>query len=220
MANAPGLAPMAPTSPPSSRTSESSTNATLIERVQTPPIQTQPKFVFGAGSSSSPFDFDSPLGSTSVYRHSKYYMDPDMVVFQVGGHVRRYWQVALTWPLFRSTVACTAYTSTSSSQRLGFSGICLPFRYLIMKWRRAPRKGQQTTPQSPSRTLLARSLKLSSISSTIGSYRHTVATLDSHRDTSERARRRRRNPSTNGFPFSPSRLVFSSIGSVDERSAR
>ena len=220
MANAPGLAPMAPTSPPSSRTSESSTNATLMERVQTPPTQTQPKFVFGVGSSSSPFDFDSPLGSTSVYRHSKYYMDPDMVVFQVGSHVRGYWQAALTWPLCRSTVACTAYTSTSSFQRLGFSGTCLPSRSPIMKWRRTPRKGRQMTPQSPSPTLLARSLKLSSISSTIGSYRHTVATLGSHCDTSERARRRRQGPSINGFPFSPFRPVFSSIGSVDERSAR
>ena len=88
MADASGLAPMAPMSPPSSRMSEPSANTTLLEKVQTPPIQTSPKFIFGAGSSPSSFDFDSPLGGTSVYRHPKYYMDTDMVVFQVNGHVR------------------------------------------------------------------------------------------------------------------------------------
>ncbi|KAF9642120.1 hypothetical protein BDM02DRAFT_3106039 [Thelephora ganbajun] len=46
-------------------------------------------FVFGTGPSSSSFDFDSPLGSTSVYRHPKYYMDTDMVVFQVNSCLYR-----------------------------------------------------------------------------------------------------------------------------------
>ena len=59
-----------------------------MERVQAPSTHTLPKFVFGAGSSSSSFDFDSPLGSASVYRHPKYYMDVDMVVFKVKSHVR------------------------------------------------------------------------------------------------------------------------------------
>lgn len=61
---------------------------TLMERVQTSPALTPPKFVFGAGSSPSSFDFDSPLDSTSVYHHPKYYMDTDMAVFQVGVCVR------------------------------------------------------------------------------------------------------------------------------------
>ena len=88
MADASGFAPMAPTSPPSSRPSESSTGTTLMEIVQTPPAHTPPKFVFGAGSSPSSFNFDSPLGSTSVYRHPKYYMDTNMAVFQVNGYIR------------------------------------------------------------------------------------------------------------------------------------
>jgi hypothetical protein len=94
MADASGLAPMAPTSTPSSRTSEPSSTTTLMEKVQTPP-----KFVFGTGSSSSPFDFGSPLGGTSVYRHPKYYMDTDMVVFQVNDDIEGTSQ----WgsPLFR-----------------------------------------------------------------------------------------------------------------------
>jgi len=88
MADASGLAPMAQTSPSSSRTPESSPN-TLMEKVQTPSTQTpSQKFVFGAGSSSTSFEFDSPLGGASVYRHPRYYMSTDMVVFQVNGHVR------------------------------------------------------------------------------------------------------------------------------------
>ena len=93
MADASGLAPMAPTSPPSSRMSEPSLNATLMERMQTTPMHT-PKFVFGEGSSPSSFDFDSPLGGTSVYHHPKYYMDTDMIVFQVIGH-KGCWRVVL-----------------------------------------------------------------------------------------------------------------------------
>jgi hypothetical protein len=81
MADASGLAPMAPTSPPSSRTSEHSPAMTIM--VQTSPAQVPPKFVFGTGSGSSSFEFDPPPKSVSVYRHSKYYMDADMVVFQV-----------------------------------------------------------------------------------------------------------------------------------------
>jgi len=89
MVDASGLAPVAPMSPPSSRTSELSPTATLMEKVQTPPTQASPvTFVFGTGSNSSSFDFDSPRGGTSVYRHKKYYMDTDMVVFQVTGNVR------------------------------------------------------------------------------------------------------------------------------------
>jgi len=87
MADASGLAPMAPTSPPGSRTSEPSTNATLMEKVKTPPTQAPPKFIFGAGSNPSSFEFDSPLDGTNVYRHPKYYMDADMVVFRVSGYV-------------------------------------------------------------------------------------------------------------------------------------
>jgi len=87
MADASGIAPMAPTSPPSSGTSEPTANTTLMEIVQTP-TQTPPSFIFGTGSSSSSFEFDSPLSSTSVYRHPKYYMDTDMVIFQVNGHVK------------------------------------------------------------------------------------------------------------------------------------
>ena len=59
-----------------------------MEIVQSPATQTPPKFVFGTGTSPSSFDFDSPLGGTSLYRHQKYYMDTDMAVFQVNGHVR------------------------------------------------------------------------------------------------------------------------------------
>lgn len=89
MVDASGLAPVAPMSPLSSRTSELSPTATLMEKVQTPPTQASPvTFIFGTGSSSSSFDFDSPRGGTSVYRHKKYYMDTDMVVFQVTGNVR------------------------------------------------------------------------------------------------------------------------------------
>ena len=58
-----------------------------MEKVQVPPTQALPKFVFGAGSSSSPFDFDSPLGGTSTYHHPKYYMGTDMVIFQVNGYI-------------------------------------------------------------------------------------------------------------------------------------
>lgn len=83
MADASGLAPMATTSPPSSRTSDPSPTTSIMEKVQTPPTQAPPKFVFGAGSSSSSFDFDPPLDSASAYHHPKYYMDTDMVVFQV-----------------------------------------------------------------------------------------------------------------------------------------
>lgn len=123
-------------------------------------------------------------------------------------------------PLFRSTAACIAYTSTSSCQRLGFSRICLPSRSLVTKRRRAPRKEQQTTPQSSSPTLPARSLKLSSIFSIIGSCHYTMSALGSHRDTPERVRRRKQGPLTNGFPFSLFRPAFNSIGSVDARSAK
>lgn len=77
MADASGLAPMAPTSPPSSRTPEPS--PAMAGMVQTMP----PKFVFGTGSGSSSFEFDPPPRNESVYRHPKYYMDTDMVVFQV-----------------------------------------------------------------------------------------------------------------------------------------
>jgi len=87
MADASSLAPMAPASPQNSRASESSTTAILMERVQTPPSQTPPKFIFGADSNTRPFDFDSPLGVTSMHHHPKYYMDADMVVFQVNGYV-------------------------------------------------------------------------------------------------------------------------------------
>ena len=88
MADVSGLAPMAPTSPPTARTSEPSATTTLMERVQASPAQTPPKFVFGAGSSPSSFEFDSPLSSMSVYRHPKYYMDADMAVFQVNLYVK------------------------------------------------------------------------------------------------------------------------------------
>lgn len=54
-----------------------------MEKFQTPPAQTPPKFVFGAGSSSSSFEFGPPPGNASVYHHPKYYMDTDMVVFRV-----------------------------------------------------------------------------------------------------------------------------------------
>ena len=83
MADVSGVAPMAPTSPPSSRTSESCTSASLMERVQASSTQTPPHFVFGAGTSPTSFDFDSPLGGPSVYHHPKYYMDADMAVFRV-----------------------------------------------------------------------------------------------------------------------------------------
>ena len=87
MADASGVAPMAPTSPPSSGTSEPHATTALMEIVQTP-AQTSPTFIFGAGSSSSSFEFDSPVSTTSMYRHPKYYMDTNMVIFQVNGHTR------------------------------------------------------------------------------------------------------------------------------------
>lgn len=60
---------------------------TLMEKVQTPLTLVPPKFVFGMGSGSSSFDFDPPVGSESVYRHPKYYMDTDMVVFRVDDQI-------------------------------------------------------------------------------------------------------------------------------------
>ena len=65
----------------------------------------------------------------------------------------------LTWSPFRSIVACIAYTSTSSCQRLGSSRICLPFHNPPTKEKRNSRKGQQTKLRSPSLTSLARNLR-------------------------------------------------------------
>ena len=155
-----------------------------------------------------------------IYRHPKYYMDTDMVVFQVDDQVGGFWLWLLTCPPFRSTVACTAYTSTSSCQRPDSSKICLPFHNPPTRWRRNPRKGRQTTPRSPSLTSLARNSKPCWISSTTGSCCYITSAFDSHCDGSERVRKRRRGPLTSGFPSSPFRLAFSSIGSVDERSVR
>ena len=57
------------------------------EKVMNLPVQVPPKFVFDTGFSSSSPDFNPPLGSESVYCHPKYYMDTDMVVFQVGTQI-------------------------------------------------------------------------------------------------------------------------------------
>lgn len=190
MAGASSLAPMAPTSPQSSRTSEPSLTITVMEKVKTPPAQVPPKFVFGTGSGSSSFEFDPPHRSTSAYHHPKYYMGTDMVVFQVDIQIGVL-TGSLTYPPFRSTAVCTAYINTSSCQRLGSSRICSPFHSPLTKVRRKLRKGQQTTPRSRSLMSLARNLRPSWISSTIGSYCQIISVLGTHCDNLERVRRKR-----------------------------